>query len=85
MLTKKQAVTITRNSELLVYSEIDDIGYLIQLHAELGMDEMEIFIEKKAYKKIKKVLDKKGFYSRTFEFKSLEHECKLYISWISSL
>lgn len=85
MLTRKQAIALTRQSEYLVYSDINDIAYLIQLHAELGMDEMEIFIEKTSSKKIKKALDKKKFYSRITEFKSLQHECRLYISWMSNL
>lgn len=85
MITRKQAIDLTRQSEYLVYSDINDIAYLIQIHAELGMDEMEIFIEKTSAKKLKKVLDKKKFYSRVTEFKSLEHECRLYISWMSNL
>ena len=85
MISRKQAIDLTRQSEYLVYSDINDIAYLIQLHAELGMDELEIFIEKKSAKKLKKALDKKKFYSRVTEFKSLEHECSLYISWMSNL
>jgi hypothetical protein len=85
MISRKQAIDLTRQSEYLVYSDINDIAYLIQLHAELGMDEMEIFIEKTSVKKLKKALNKKKFYSRVTEFKSLEHECRLYISWMSNL
>lgn len=85
MITRKQAISITRVSESYVYSEVEDIAQLIQLHAELGMDEMEVFIEKKSIKKLKKALDKKKFYSKVTTFKSLEHECRLYISWMSNL
>jgi len=85
MLTKKKAIALTRQSEILVYSDINDIAYLIQLHAELGMDEMEVFVEKKSVRKLTKALNKKKFYSKVTNFKSLEHECRLYVSWISNL
>jgi hypothetical protein len=64
---------------------VEDIAYLIQLHAELGMDEMEVFVEKDSVPKLRKALDKKKFYSKVLEFAALEHECRLYISWISNL
>jgi hypothetical protein len=85
MLTRKKAIELTRQSENLVFCEIEDIAHLIQIHAELGMDEMEVFVEKAAIPKIRKVLDKKKFYSRVFEFESLQNESRLYISWISNL
>lgn len=85
MMTKQQAVNLTRLSENLVYTSVQDIAYLIQLHSELGMSEMEVFITKAISKKCVKVLEKKKFYCKVFEFKSLEHECKLYVSWISNL
>lgn len=85
MLTRKKAIALTRESEILVYSSVEDIAYLIQLHAELGMDEMEVFVEKQAIPKLKKALDKSKFYSKVLKFAALEHECRLYISWISNL
>lgn len=85
MLTKKKAIAITRQSEMLVYSETEDIAQLIQLHAELGMDEMEVFVEKKSVKKLQKALNTKKFYSKAIEFESLKNECRLYVSWISNL
>ena len=85
MLTRKKAIAITRIGENLVYSSTDDIAQLIQIHAELGMDEMEVFITKESAKKLVKVLNKKGFYTRILKFAALEHECRLYISWMSNL
>jgi hypothetical protein len=84
MLTKKKAVAISNKSENLVYLNLIDIFELIELHARLGMYEMEVFIEKKKSQKFAQSLRKKGFYCRIFEFKALEHECKFYVSWISN-
>jgi hypothetical protein len=85
MMTKKQAVSLTKSNENLVYTSVQDIAYLIQLHSELGISELEVFIVKSIAKKCIKVLENKKFYCKIFEFKSLEHECRLYISWISTL
>ncbi len=85
MITRKKAIELTKRAEMSVYSETEDIAQLIQLHAELGMDEMEVFVEKKSVKKLQKVLSTKNFYSKATEFKSLENECRLYISWISNI
>ena len=85
VLTRKQAIALTRESETLVYSSVEDIAYLIQIHAELGMDELEVFIEKTSIKKLKRALDKKGYYSRITEFQSLDYECRLHICWLSNL
>lgn len=84
MLTKKKAMLLTKDSENLVYINMEGIYYLIQLHAELGISEMEIFIPKKKGHKFATVLRRKGFYCRVIEFKALEHESRLYVSWISS-
>jgi hypothetical protein len=85
MIPKKKAIEITRDAEGSVYTTIEDIAQLIEMHAKLGMSDMEVFIEKSSAKKFMKILDKKKYYSRITEFKSLEHECRLYISWISNL
>jgi hypothetical protein len=85
MMSRKKAIEITREAEQTVYTSIEDIAQLIELHAKIGMSDMEVFIEKASAKKFIKVLDRKKFYSRITEFKSLEHECRLYISWISNL
>lgn len=85
MITRKKAIQITKLAEVSVYSETNDIAQLIQLHAELGMDEMEVFVEKKSVKKLQKALASKKFYSRAIEFEALKNECKLYVSWISNL
>jgi hypothetical protein len=85
MMSKKTAIELTRFSENLVYTSTDDIAQLIQLHAQLGMSEMEVFVSKDIVKKCVKALDKKKFYSKVIEFKSLQHECRLYVSWISNL
>lgn len=85
MLTKKKAISISNESQNLVYLNLIDICQLIELHARLGMYEMEIYIEKKKSIKFASSLRKRGFYCRVLEFKALEHECKFYISWISDL
>jgi hypothetical protein len=84
MLTKKKAMTISNESENLVYLNLIDVFQLIELHARLGMYEMEIFVEKKKSNKFASSLRKRGFYCRVLEFKALEHECKFYVSWISN-
>lgn len=85
MMSRKKAIQITAISENIVYTSVDDISQLIQLHAELGMYEMEVFISKDCIKKCVNALNKKNFYYRIIEFKSLPNECKLYVSWISNL
>jgi len=85
MLTKKKAVEISTECEGLVYLNLLDVFQLIQLHAQLGMYEMEIFVEKKKSNKFAESIRKKGFYCRIIEFKALENECRLYVSWISNL
>jgi len=84
-MTRKKAIQVTSIFENVVYTSVEDIGQLIQMHAQLGMSEMEIFVAKDCVKKCVKALDKKKFYSRITEFKSLPHECRLYVSWMSSL
>jgi hypothetical protein len=84
MITKKKALKIARDSESVVYSTRFDIDHLIYLHAELGFFEFEVFVTKELAKKCIPSLEKKGFYARKTEFKSLENECRLHVSWISS-
>ena len=85
MITKKKALEIARDSESLVYTSKLDIDYLIHLHAELGFFEFEVFVTKELAKKCIPLLEKKGFYARQTNFKALENECRLHVSWISSL
>lgn len=85
MLTKKKAMAITSQCENLVYFKLSDLSFVLQLHAELGMSEMEVWIIKKKSNRLVEAFRKKGFYCRVIEFKSLKDECKLYISWISDL
>ncbi len=84
MITKKQAVNLARKAEVSVYTTRYDVEHLIYLHAELGFFEFEVFVTKELAKKCMIFLEKKGFYVRQTEFKSLENECRLHISWISS-
>ena len=84
MITKKQAMKKTQESEGLVYASLSDLYHLIHLHATLGMDDMEIFIEKKSADKFIEKLSAKGFYCKAAPFQSLEHECRLYVSWLGS-
>jgi hypothetical protein len=85
MITKKKAMLLTSESENLVYVNMEVIFQLIQLHAELGMSEMEIFVDKKKSQKYAETLRKNKFYCRIIEFKALKDECRLYVSWISNL
>jgi hypothetical protein len=85
MISKKKALKLARESESLVYTSLYDIDYLIYLHAELGFFEFEIFVTKDLAKRIIPILERKGFYARKTEFKSLEKECRLHVSWISNL
>ena len=85
MMSRKKAIQITSICENIVYTSVEDISQLIQLHAELGMSEMEVFVSKDCIKKCVSALNRKKFYSRVIEFKSLPNECRLYISWISNL
>lgn len=85
MLSKKKAFQITHQSENIIYTSKRDISNLVQQHAELGLSEMEVFVDKKNAQKYASSLRKKGFYCRITEFKSLENECRLYVSWISNL
>lgn len=85
MLTKKKAIAITSQCENLIYTSIKDLAFVLQLHAGLGMSEMEVFVDKKKSHKYAESFRKKGFYCRIIEFKSLKNECRLYISWISDI
>lgn len=84
MITKKQAVNLSRKAEVAVYTSKEDIEQLIYLHAELGFFEFEVFVTKELAKKCIASLEKKGFYARQTEFKSLDNECRLHVSWISN-
>jgi hypothetical protein len=84
MITKKQAMKKTRESEGLVYTNLSDIYHLIHLHATLGMDDMEVFVEKKSAGKFSNKLMSKGFYCRITPFEALEYECRLYVSWLGN-
>lgn len=85
MITKKQAINLARKAEATVYTTKEDIAHLIYLHAELGFFELEVFVTKELAKKCVVPLEKKGFYAKKIEFKSLENECRLHVSWISNL
>lgn len=85
MLSKKKAIQITSQSENTVYNSKHDLAQLVQLHAELGISEMEVFVDKKNVNKYASMLRKKGYYCKVIEFASLKHECRLYVSWISNL
>jgi len=85
MLSKKKAIQITAQSENTVYNSKEDLAQLVQLHAELGISEMEVFVDKKNVNKYANMLRKNGYYCKIIEFKSLKHECRLYVSWISNL
>lgn len=85
MLTKKKAMAITEQCENIIYGSIKDISDILQLHAGLGMSEMEVYVDKKKSHKYAESFRKKGFYCRVIEFKSLKNECRLYISWISDI
>lgn len=83
-MNKKGIVKLTKESEGLVYTSLEDVEYIIQLHAELGYYEMEVFLEKSLANKVQQSLEKRGFYCRIITFKALENEVRIYVSWISS-
>jgi predicted transcriptional regulator of viral defense system len=85
MITKKSAIKMTRYAEQVVHKSSSAINEQIQLHAMIGMSEMEIFVDKKTAKKIINSLEKKGYYTRITEFSALENDCRLYVSWMSSI
>ena len=74
----------TQESEGLVYTSLSDLYHLIHLHATLGMDQMEVFIEKRSADRFMEKLTSKGFYCRITPFESLEHECRPYVSWLGN-
>jgi len=84
MIGKKSAIKMSRLAEQAVYSTSADINRMIQLHAMVGMFEMEIFVNKKLAVKSVYPLEKKGFYVRITEFSALENDCRLYVSWMSN-
>jgi hypothetical protein len=55
------------------------------MHCQLGLSEMEVFVDKKFSIKCVNLLEKKGFYCRVIKFKALENEVRLYVSWISNI
>lgn len=81
MLNKNKMAEFSQYSENLVYTNMTDIYQAIELHASLGFYEAEFYVDKKLMNRAFAKLDKKGFYCRTFEFKSLPKEGKLYVSW----
>ena len=85
MLSRKEAINLARFSETLVCTEVEDISELIRVYAELGHYELDVFIDKSLAKKVKRVLDKNGYYSKVTDYAALEHECSIYISWMSNL
>lgn len=85
MIAKKSAIKITRSAEQLVHKSFSSINEQIRLHALIGMSEMEIFVDKKTAKKAVISLEKKGYYARITEFCSLDNDCRLHVSWMSSL
>jgi hypothetical protein len=84
MIGKKSVVKITRTAEQAVYNSASEISNLIKLHAMIGMFEMEVFVTKEIAKRTSLSLQKRGFYTRITNFNSLENDCRLYVSWISS-
>jgi len=85
MLSKKRALQLTNQCENIVYTSKQDLGNLVELHAQLGISEMEVFVDLKNVEKYATALRKKGFYCKVIKFQSLKNECRLYVSWISNL
>jgi hypothetical protein len=84
MLSKNKISKLAYESEGIVYTNISDIAVAIQLHAELGQFEMEVFVDKKKAEKFASALRKKKYYCAVFNFEALKHESRLYVSWMSS-
>lgn len=84
MLSKNKIAKLAYQSENMVYTNITDVAAAIQLHAELGQFEMEVFVDKKKAEKFASALRKKKYYCAVFNFEALKHESRLYVSWMSS-
>jgi hypothetical protein len=85
MISRNAAIKLTRESETIVYTSRYDIAQLIYMHSQLGFFELEVFVTKELAKKCIPFLEKKGYYARETVFKSIKHESRLYISWMSNL
>lgn len=85
MLNKSKMLKLAYKCENIVYTDIKDIAMAIQLHAELGQFEMEIFVDKKKAQRFASRLRKKKYYCVIFNFKALENQSRLYVSWMSDL
>lgn len=85
MISRKKAIELTDQYEHNVYTTKEDIAQLVYMHCQLGLSEMEVFVDKKFSLKCVSMLEKKGFYCRIIKFKALENEVRLYVSWISNI
>lgn len=83
MLSKKRMLKLANDSGALVYTNIKSIALAIELHAQLGHFEMEIFVEKRKVEKFALSLRKKKYYCAVFHFEALKKESRLYVSWFS--
>lgn len=83
-MNKNKMRALSIQAQDIVYTNSTDIFMAIQLNAELGNFEMEVFVEKKKAERIASSLRRKKYTCSVFNFKSLENESRLYVYWGSS-
>lgn len=81
MLNRKKMEQNTLKNDGRVVTKLTDIYDLIKKHSDLGFYELDIFVDKKIVARAHSSLDKKGFYCRSYDFKCLPNEGRLYIAW----
>ena len=75
---------IAIQSQDVIYTNISDICMAIQLNAELGNFEMEVYVDKKKAERFANSLRRKQYSCSVFNFKVLENESRLYVYWGSN-
>jgi hypothetical protein len=84
VLNKNKMKLIALQSQDIVYTTISDVCMAIQLHAELGDFEMEVYVDKKKAERFANSLRRKKYSCSVFNFKVLENESRLYVYWGSN-
>jgi hypothetical protein len=72
---------ITEANEDLIFTKAADIYELIAIHSHLGYSEIDIYVCKKIVAKVHSYLDGKGYHCRSYDFKCLPNEARLYVAW----
>ncbi len=81
MLNRKKMQQNTLKNEGMVLTKLSDIYAIVKIHSDLGCYEVDIFVDKKIMAKAHSKLDGLGYYCRSYDFKCLPNEGRLYIAW----